>query len=67
MGKKLTWADINVADKLQIIEDDVDPTVLEGYPNLKKFKNAVLSLPKIKAYVEKSGYSYKGLENNLGE
>ncbi|OXA53714.1 glutathione S-transferase S1 isoform X2 [Folsomia candida] len=67
VGKKLTWADIDVADKLQTLEDDINPTVLEGYPNLQKFKNAVFSLPRIAAYVEKSGYTYKGLDNCLGK
>lgn len=66
VGKKLTWADINVADKLAMLEGDIDSTILEGYPNLKMFKNAVFSIPRIKAYIEKSGYTYVNMDPGLG-
>lgn len=52
IGKGMTWADIYVADKLQAFEDTVDQGILNGYPHLRKVKDAVFSEPRIRAYVD---------------
>lgn len=53
IGKDLTWADVFIADKLDRLEQSEGADVLDKYPNLKKFKEAVYAIPNIKAYVEK--------------
>lgn len=61
VGKVLTWADINIADKLQILEDTVKADILRDYPGLAKFKAVVFAVPKLKEYIEKTAYSYKAM------
>jgi glutathione S-transferase len=56
VGQKMTWADIYIADKLQAFEETIDPAILNGYPHLRKVKDAVFSDPKIKAYIERRSY-----------
>ncbi|OXA52352.1 glutathione S-transferase 1 [Folsomia candida] len=51
IGKDLTWADIFIADKLNRLQETEGPDVLDPYPNLKAFKEAVHAVPNIKAYV----------------
>jgi len=52
----MTWADIYIADKLQAMEEQVDPAILNGYPHLRKIKDAVFANEKIKAYAERRPY-----------
>jgi glutathione S-transferase len=52
VGKNITWADIFVAEKLQVFEETIDQGILNGFPHLRKLKDAVFSEPRIKAYVE---------------
>jgi len=52
IGQNLTWGEIFISDKLQLFEDTVDQGILNGYPHLRKMKDAVYSHPRIKAYVE---------------
>ncbi|XP_021946626.1 glutathione S-transferase 1 [Folsomia candida] len=51
VGKNLTWADIFIADKLERLETSVGPKVLDGYPHLRKLKEAVFNVDKIRAYL----------------
>lgn len=52
VGKSLTWADIYISNMLVKLEDTVDQGILNGYPHLRKLKEAVFSEPKIKAWVD---------------
>jgi len=52
VGTGLTWADILIADRLQTLENTIDPGLLNGYPHLRKMKSAVFSEQKIKTWVD---------------
>ncbi|XP_017887780.1 glutathione S-transferase-like [Ceratina calcarata] len=48
---KLTWADLLVVAQLELIDNNLGTEVEKDYPELKKLKEKVRSLPKIKAYL----------------
>jgi len=52
VGKNVTWADVHAACMLTKLEDTVGADVLDSYPNLKKVKNTVYTIPEIKAYLD---------------
>jgi glutathione S-transferase len=52
VGKSVTWADVWIANALERFEGSVDAKLLDNYPNLKKMKDAVFAIPKVKAYAE---------------
>jgi glutathione S-transferase len=52
IGRKLTWADIFIADKIDRLTQAEGLDVLDKYPHLLKFRDNVLSHPNLKSYVD---------------
>lgn len=52
VGKKLTWADLTLAEFLERFERMWDAKVLEGFPQLAKLTKMVHDLPNIKKYTD---------------
>ncbi|XP_017887779.1 glutathione S-transferase-like isoform X2 [Ceratina calcarata] len=52
VGGKLTWADLQIAAHLETLNNQLKTEVTEDFPDLKKLKEKVRSLPKIKAYLD---------------
>jgi glutathione S-transferase len=52
LGKNYTWADLHIAHTLAFYEETVSTTVLDSYPNLKKFKDSVFEIPQVKKWVQ---------------
>jgi len=52
VGEGLTWADIFIADKLDRLQESEGDDVLDKYPALKAFKEAVYATPNISSYVQ---------------
>lgn len=49
VGKNMTWTDITIAEYLrQVLEGQ--PTLINGYPHVRKMQEAVFASEKIKAY-----------------
>jgi len=54
VGKTVTWADIYLLSAMEAATDAFgDAKLLDGYPHVRKVKEAVLAIPEIKAYIEK--------------
>jgi len=53
LGADYSWADFFLANFLEIFEEYMPPTLLDGYPALKKQQTAVFGIPQIKAYLAK--------------
>jgi len=51
VGDSLTYADIAVAEMMSELEDCFCQNILDNYPELKAFKEKILSLPKLKEHV----------------
>lgn len=52
VGNGVTWADLALAQILWTFTQ-LSPTALDSYPSLKSFTDRILSLPKIKEWVDK--------------
>ncbi|GAB6028480.1 hypothetical protein CHUAL_014093 [Chamberlinius hualienensis] len=52
VGSGVTWADLALAHGLWTLSL-LSPTILDNYPTLKTFSNNILSIPRIKAWLEK--------------
>jgi len=52
VGKKLTWADILVAEMMNRMQELFDPSVLNGFPKMEAHMKMVHQLPNIKKYVD---------------
>lgn len=53
VGKQITWADLYFAAVVNSGLTNSKVDFLSSYPTLKGYLNAVLSIPQIKAYVDK--------------
>lgn len=47
VGEKLTWADLYLANFLEVWTDNHGQQILDGFPLLQKQKTVVLSIPQI--------------------
>jgi glutathione S-transferase len=53
VGNKLTWADLFLANFLEIWTDNHGVQILDAFPALRKQKETVFNIPKIKEWVAK--------------
>lgn len=51
VGKKITWADIYIADHLTTIEECF-PNMFDGYPKVKEFCERILEIPQLKKWIQ---------------
>jgi len=52
VGNCYTWIDFFAAHYVDFLSTAVESNLLEKYPHLEAFKNSVLSIPQIKAWIE---------------
>lgn len=52
VGGKLSWADLQITAHLEMFDNLLCTDVAKDFPELKKLKEKVRSLPKIKAYLD---------------
>lgn len=52
-GDHYTWADLHIANTVSFIDETVEPGLLNGYPNLKRFSETVFNIPNVKAWIAK--------------
>lgn len=48
----ITWADLLVAHTIGFLQDSVDATVLDAYPNLVDLKNRIWETPQISHWIK---------------
>lgn len=53
LGKHYTWCDLHIAHTVTSLDETVKPGLLNEYPILKKFTEAVFNIPKVKFWIEK--------------
>jgi len=51
VGKKLTWADVVIAEWIQNFTEQYDPAALKGHPKMNEHMKMVSGLPGIKKYI----------------
>lgn len=50
-GDTLTYADLALANFLDVSEDNVNPDILNDYPALADLKERVFSIPEIQTFI----------------
>jgi len=53
VGNTITWIDLLFATTIGFFEDTIDPEIMTPYPCLRRVKNKIWGLPKIRAWLER--------------
>ncbi len=53
-GPNLTYADLALANFLDVCEDNINPDILNDFPTLKALKQEVFEIPEIAAWVKET-------------
>jgi len=53
-GPNLTYADLVLANFLDVCEDNINPDILNDFPTLKALKEEIFEIPEIAAWIEET-------------